>query len=263
LPHRRLAILLLCLLPATPAPAVITRHDRADALFVAKAADLPSYCRMLAPDGGGALVAPDWIITAAHLAPDLRPGARVECGAETLTIERVVPHPLYEERVGRHDIALVHLVSAARTTPILTLYTRRDEKGLVVSIIGHFTGGTGLTGGDKGVERKLRGATNRVAVADRYWLRFAMDPPGSRDATDLEGVSGAGDSGAPAYLIEKGRPYLLGVGSRSVDRNRNGIEGDYGDEDLYVRVSSYARWIESVINPAEAKNEAGRNRGGE
>jgi hypothetical protein len=74
-----------------------------------------------------------------------------------------------------------------------------------------------------------------------------LDPPSSAAVTPLEGVSGGGDSGAPAYVFANGEPQLVGVGSRSSDTNRDGIEQNYGDTDLYVNVPSYRRWIDRVI----------------
>jgi secreted trypsin-like serine protease len=91
----------------------------------------------------------------------------------------------------------------------------------------------------------LRGATNRVDGADDYWLYFTFDAPGSPGVTELEGVSGGGDSGAPAYLKVGGQLFVAGISSRSRDTNGNGVEPDYGDEDLYTRVSSYGKWITS------------------
>jgi hypothetical protein len=63
----------------------------------------------------------------------------------------------------------------------------------------------------------------------------------------LEGVSGPGDSGAPAYITIGGRLFVAGIGSRSRDTNRDGIEPAYGDEDLYSRVSLYEKWIKETL----------------
>ena len=64
--------------------------------------------------------------------------------------------------------------------------------------------------------------------------------------TDLEGVSGPGDSGAPPYITVGGKLLVVGISSRSRDANQDGIEPGYGDEDLYTRVSLYQKWIEET-----------------
>jgi hypothetical protein len=236
------------LLPTT-AMAIVTRHDVSDEAYVRKAADLPSYCRMMAPDGGGALIARDWVITAAHLAPEFRPGHRFRCGAEELQIAEIIVHPQYDEDVGRHDLALVRLKAPSKQAP-LKLWRGGGEAQHVISLIGHWQGGNGATGVSAEAEKKLKGATNKVAAADEHWLKFVMDGP-LDNATPLEGVSGGGDSGAPAYLKIGGMTYLLGVGSRNSDTNDDGVEQNYGDTDLYVRISSYAFWIDQVLEGRE------------
>jgi hypothetical protein len=162
----------------------------------------------------------------------------------------IVVHPQYEEKVGRHDLALIRLTKPSKQVP-LRLWRRNGEAQYVISLIGHWKGGNGVTGVSDKAEKKLRGATNRVATADKHWLKFVMDAPSDRASTPLEGVSGGGDSGAPAYIIKGGTTYLLGVGSRNSDSNKDGVEQNYGDTDLYVRVSSYAPWIERVLSGRE------------
>lgn len=230
-----------------PAMAVIIRHDRPPEAYAAKAGELPSYCRIEAPDGGGALIASRWVITAAHLSTAVKPGHQIHCGQESLTVDRVVVHPEYDDNVGRHDLMLLHLREPARTAPVLALWRKGGEQGRVVNLIGHWQGGTGLTGGDDAARKALRAATNRVDKADKHWLRLVMDRPGAPGATELEGVSGAGDSGAPAYLIEDGRTWLVGVGSRGLNTERDALQAGYGDTDLFVRVSRYAGWIDATM----------------
>jgi hypothetical protein len=135
----------------------------------------------------------------------------------------------------------------------LKLWREGGEASHVVNLIGHWQGGNGLTGVSATAEKKLKGATNRVASADRYWLKFVMDAPSDRASTPLEGVSGGGDSGAPAYLQIGEVVYLLGVGSRNSDTNDDGVEQNYGDMDLYVRISPHAAWIDRVLEGRETK----------
>ena len=58
--------------------------------------------------------------------------------------------------------------------------------------------------------------------------------------TDLE-------AGVKAFVaLVLGYAWLVGVGSRSLDTVKDGVETGYGDTDLFVRVSSYRDWIDSI-----------------
>jgi hypothetical protein len=54
-------------------------------------------------------------------------------------------------------------------------------------------------------DRRLRAATNRVEKADGPFLQFRFDAPEDPNVTDLEGISGPGDSGGPAYIERAAR----------------------------------------------------------
>ena len=59
-------ILLLALLAASSsANAIVTRHDREDAKYRVSASELPALADMPG-EGHGVLIAPQWVVTAAH-----------------------------------------------------------------------------------------------------------------------------------------------------------------------------------------------------
>jgi hypothetical protein len=229
--------------------AIVIRHDRADSHYVSLGKKYESaYCRINVPDGGGSLIVPEWILTAAHIAAEIKSFPhKAQCGNTFVEVGKVVINPDYLDSVGRHDIALLKLTKPVKKIKPVPIYTNKDEAMQTAILLGHFTTGNGKTGPDKNLKMMLRGATNRIEKTNDFWLYFNFDAPDSPAVTDLEGSPGAGDSGTPAYLSVGGKIYLAGIGSRSLNTNKNGIEPDYGDTDLYVRISSYQKWITDTI----------------
>lgn len=98
-------------------------------------------------------------------------------------------------------------------------------------------------------DRVLRATNNVVDRAVESFLVFDFDAP--PDGADLEGISGPGDSGGPAYLVKPdGTIFVAGVSSGQ-DSRKTGKEGVYGVTEYYARVSSYAGWIDSVMQPPQ------------
>lgn len=231
--------LLAAALNAAPS-AIVIRHDREEARYRALGQDTPSVVRFAA-GGMGTLIAPHWILTAAHVAESLDTGVSVSVDGVIRRVAVVTAHPDYALQKGA-DIAVVKLDSAVQVLPV-PLHTGRDEAGKTVTFIGEGDFGTGLTGP---VHRDFvrRGAHNRVARVTDGWLIFTFDP--WRDAEELEGISGPGDSGGPALLTRNGVTTIVGVSSWQ-NRNGRAHEGLYGVEEYYARVSTFAKWITKTI----------------
>ncbi|MEL6605956.1 MAG: trypsin-like serine protease, partial [Cyanobacteria bacterium J06614_10] len=84
----------------------------------------------------------------------------------------------------------------------------------------------------------------RIEQVDEQWLVFKFDAP--PDCTDLEGISGPGDSGSPALLETENGWAIAGISSGNEDHGLG--EGRYNTTEYYTRVSQYLGWIDSVIN---------------
>jgi hypothetical protein len=119
----------------------------------------------------------------------------------------------------------------------------------VVTFVGQGHSGDGVTG-PAIRDGQRRAATNKIEAVKQNWLTFLFDAP--PQGTDLEGISGPGDSGGPALMTIDGKTVVAGVSSGQ-DSRATGKEGVYGVTEYYVRVSSYAEWIRKTINaPASA-----------
>lgn len=247
---------LITALVSHPAVAIVTRHDRDDQRYLALGAQFPVAVSVL-PDGSGVLIAPDWVLTAGHVARGVATRSpRVEIDGREHEVARVFVHPKWQE-MGPHDVGLLQLTTPAQRVTPVELYTADDEVGQVVTFVGRGDTGTGLTG-PQAADGKKRGATNRVESADENWIFFNFDK--GDDATDLEGVSGPGDSGGPALVTHDGTLYTVGVSVFSDGRGKG--PGRYGVLEGYTRVSTHRGWIESIISGERVDGEVDRGNGG-
>ncbi len=202
-----------------------------------------SYTRY---DGMGSLIRSNWILSAAHVAIELSLGKQITLGSTDYSIQQIVLHPNFRnyglnDDMAQHDIALIQLEKSVEDIPSLSLYRETDELEKIATFVGRGDFGTGLIGPDQ-VDGKMRKATNQIETVDEQWLIFKFDAP--PDGTELEGISGPGDSGGPALLETDEGWAIAGISS---GQKSDGLgEGHYGVREYYTRVSQYINWIESV-----------------
>ena len=116
----------------------------------------------------------------------------------------------------KNDLALIKLKAPVVDVQPAKIYRKHNEDGQTVWFIGSGGTGTGLTGETVGYEDNngtLRKARNRVESVSKSDLTFIFDS--GDDGVELEGVSGNGDSGGPAFIAVDGEYYVLGVSSRT------------------------------------------------
>ncbi len=226
--------------------AITIRHDREDSRYLELGRQFTAVCA-LGKAGDGTLIAPNWILTAAHVANGLQNRGRLKatCGNADYEIEQVFIHPEWVE-MGAHDIALLKLKKAVVGIKPIAIYTNPNELARMATIAGHGDTRTG-NGGKWISDGKLRAATSKIDRIDEKWIYLTFDEPPK--ATDLEGAPGRGDSGGPAILFVKKKPYLAGISSLGTD-GKNG-PATYGAEDSFVRVSAYKTWISNVLQGKE------------
>ncbi len=237
-----LTILLLCF--SLSASAIVVRHDVDAQKYLADASDFPSLVTFYIDGAHGSLIKPDWIVTAAHATFCITPGSDIRILDTYYKVDSVFVHKKYQPGIS-HDIALIKLVDPVTDVTPARLYKRSDELGKNIWFIGAGGTGNGLTGQtvDNGANAGvLRKAQNSVEFAQGPLLTFTFDS--GDEALPLEGVSGGGDSGGPAYLTLEGIHYLLGISSRV----GGGEIGKYGVVEVYSRVSFFSAWIEDITS---------------
>jgi len=246
-----LAVTVLVLFSATgDARAIVIRHDRDDARYRQLGEGYPELVSIGLAHG--VLIAPDWVLTAAHVVDGLSPiGYAIDVAGQSVPIRRVVLHPDWIGDLGPGladpewiDLALVQLSRPIAGISPAVPYGGTGELGKTVTLVGDGRTGTGRTGTVEEDDR-VRAATNVVdRVNERaLYLDFETPPAG----TELEGISGKGDSGGPAFLVIDGTRYVVGISSWNQHVDRGLAECVYGTTEVYTRVSTRLPWIREVM----------------
>lgn len=235
---------------------MIIRHDRNDHDYRELAREHKAVCCLNAPrtaKGVGVLIHPFFVLTAAHGVHRLPEGHQILLAAVPRTIRALHVHPSWEHKPARPslsdgtnfaDIAILQLARPVEDVAPLPLYERADEQGKIVTLVGNGAFGTGLSE-EKLHDYEWRAATNRVeTVKGDAWLILRFDEP--EQATNFEGVGGAGDSGSPALIQLDNQWHVAGVASWEDSSEATG-RGMYGVKKHYFRTSAALAWIQFVV----------------
>ena len=223
---------------------------------------------------GGALIANDWVLTAAHCIDEemVKAGYRVRLGASDISkneglnykIDRIVRHSQYDEKtlpapppnMYSNDIALIHIVDDARAGA-------RDPTRIhpIPLFDGKVAPGAEVTGTGWGKTEAVEGHAPS-AVLMKVDLR-AMDTETckSRPSFGPERISAKvicasnphrstcqGDSGG-ALTFTNGAPKVVGI----VSWGKKRCSGD-GQPGVYTRIETYRDWIRQAMLLDPSKN---------
>ncbi|MGD0744343.1 MAG: trypsin-like serine protease [Verrucomicrobiota bacterium] len=257
----------LCILASTifqPASiwGVTIRDDQPDTNYLALAASpeyapVGTFVNSWGYTGSGTLIAPDWVLLAAH--------ELIAASSGTFTINSVpyastqlILYPDWSNGspFAGYDIGLVHLSTPVPGVTPATLYTGSSDFGQVGTFVGFGFTGTGLTGW-RTLDNQKRAFQNdidgdfgnpSILLASDFDNPYTTADSAYGDASPLalEGCVAPGDSGGGVFITIDSQTYLAGVIAFVANTDGNG-NSDYGDISGFGRVSAFAPWITGTI----------------
>ncbi len=273
------AICLLCLSVVVHAETGLTRGDpRIIGGEVADFGDWPSTAALFVTKKGreegsyscgGALIASQWVLTAAHCVKgekaanmfvwvgttDLSPNG----GGEGINVKKIISHPQYNDSTFDNDLALLELKSATRVET-MPLFIGDAEEGTPAAVVGWGTRNVNPVTGE-GFNPSLQLHELQLPIISQAQCKLIMEdvhnmgPVTNNMICAGTGLGGEdtcqGDSGGPLMAMQNNEVRLVGVVSWGIgcaDRNTYGV---------YTRLNKFSKWIESSMEAKPSNDSEG------
>ncbi len=208
----------------------------------------------------GVLVAPTWVLTAAHcvMKPDGSPRSVWDVSRgwpydahEVIPIVQVVPHPEYDfQGAGfKNDVALIELEYPFELSfPVSPISVDEEARyappGTVATTIGY-----GFIGADRDPEGLFHVMESPLYDAARCRIEHSFFDPGQEIVNELTLCVGdskkhiaSGDSGGPLLVQVDGRWRVAGIASMRA-RTESGATAT----SVFARVAPARAWIDGMI----------------
>lgn len=197
---------------------------------------------------GGALVAPGWVLSAAHCKGSSTHViiGRVNLGStkevyETIPIDYEIDHPNYNTRTNEHDIMLIRLIRDSKKTPV-----RHDDGSLSLATGSELTVmGWGATCYNGPQSSRLLEANVGFVSRTKCNMQYSGAITSDMLCAAGDGKDACqGDSGGP--LIQKGSSFDNDVLVGLVSWGNGCADSDFSG--VYTNIAAHKDWIESYLS---------------
>jgi hypothetical protein len=261
------AIAMVVALCADSASAGTRRHDVDDSLHLALAAeeqfDSVGKVRRGAVMGSGVLVAPNYMLTAAHVAQGGTTTFELASGIYSQGWSIIHSGWDSDNITNGYDLALVRLDTLVLDEQPTAMYSGAFDVGQQATLVGFGRTGTGLTGATEPAGTK-RAGVNMLQAGSSYGynsrlLTADFDDPtkGPDKGLDMEYLAAPGDSGGGVFIDDGGGNQVLAGLVSFVFAYDGDYDSSYGDGMGITRIYSLRPWISSLIGNSYTLEWAG------